>query len=189
VIETGLGLPQGCGDVTDVIGVSAIGKMCNVRSRSILIKEGPAERSSSSRSGSPSCLTIYIRERDNASSMRSRDIIQVMGRLKLRPEAALRLYSIAIRVTIHLSLCAVVTLASPNRQRLMDVITHARPLTIGTYPSDTAIHPDQARLIPHYTPRPVRALGHGLTQWLQGLMGVGEMTLPELSGPACSPPK
>jgi hypothetical protein len=135
------------------------------------------------------CLTIYIRERDNASSMRSRDIIQVMGRLKLRPEAALRLYSIAIRVTIHLSLCAVVTLASPNRQRLMDVITHARPLTIGTYPSDTAIHPDQARLIPHHTPRPVRALGHWLTQWLQALMGVGEMTRPELSGPACSPPK
>ena len=103
-----------------------------------------------------------------------------MGRLKLRPEAALRLYSIAIRVTIHLSLCAVVTLASPNRQRLMDVITHARPLTIGTYPSDTAIHPDQARLIPHHTPRPVRALGHWLTQWLQALMGVGEMTRPEL---------
>ena len=121
--------------------------------------------------------------------MQSRDTIQVMGRLKLRPEAALRLYSIAIRVTIHLSLCAVVTLASPNRQRLMDVITHARPLTIGTYPSDTAIHPDQARLIPHHTPRPVRALGHWLTQWLQALMGVGEMTRPELSGPACSPPK
>jgi hypothetical protein len=88
-----------------------------------------------------------------ATALGFKHIIQVMGLLKLPPEAALRLYSIATRVTIHLSLCAVVTLASPNRQRLMDVITHAHPLNIGTYPSDTAIHPVQARLIPHHTPR------------------------------------
>ena len=48
----------------------------------------------------------------------------------------------------------------------MGMITHARPLTFGTY--RTAFSPDKAWLIRHHTPRPIQVPGNWLTKWLGG---------------------
>ncbi len=59
-----------------------------------------------------------------------------LGRLKLRPEAALRLYWIAMRLTSN-SLFALLWLLRVPTDRVMTVITNAPPLIFGTYPSDS----------------------------------------------------
>ena len=55
-----------------------------------------------------------------------------------------------------------------------------RRLSVGTYRRNRPIHVRErcARDCSNHTPRPIRALGHWLTQWLQALMGAGEMTRP-----------
>ena len=102
-----------------------------------------------------------------------------LGRLELRPKAVLRLYSIAMLVTSHFSLCRCDSCEPQPAEQ--DVITHARPLTIGT--SDSHL-PGAGPVDPTSLSTSHSGPGPLADTMARVLIGAGEMTRPGMSSPA-----